>query len=397
MGADPGNAIHGSNGRPCANRQIDRERLAATFIQLCETASPSRREGRIAALLRDILLDLGATCREDKSQEQTGSESGNLFFRFEGDPGKEPLFFNCHMDTVEPGVGIRVRRDHDLFSSQGRTILGSDDKAGIAALIEAMRVIRDNKLVHVPLEYVFTTCEEIGLLGAKALDPAFIRARMGYALDSSGTGRVIVRAPASNRLLITIRGVAAHAGLQPEQGVNAIVLAAQGLSDAPCGRINGQSTVNFGVIQGGVASNIVPAEAVIEGEVRSHDIDELASLTRQVEAAFDRAVNGWQDLTGRARGRPELHFASRRDFPRMCLDPESAVLQRLEKASQAIGMPLEHHTAGGGSDANIFSGYGLETAILSTGMTHVHTVDEQVHLDDLVNLTRLLLALMTGP
>ncbi|RWX47755.1 Peptidase family M28, partial [Candidatus Electrothrix communis] len=191
---------------------INRERLAQTFIQLCETDSPSGKEGRMAALVTEMLCALGAEPPfEDDSAAATGSECGNLIFRFAGDPNLEPLFFNCHLDTVEPCIGIKVVRKDDIFTSLGETILGSDDKSGIAAMIEALTVLRENKLSHAPMEFVFTTCEEIGLLGAKALNPEHVRAKMGYALDSTGFGRVIVGAPASNRLRITVRGVAAHA------------------------------------------------------------------------------------------------------------------------------------------------------------------------------------------
>ncbi|MCI5224573.1 MAG: M20/M25/M40 family metallo-hydrolase, partial [Candidatus Electrothrix sp. AR4] len=177
--------------------KIDQERLAQTFIQLCETDSPSGREGRMAALVTGMLCSLGAAPPfEDDSAQKTDSECGNLIFRFDGDVEREPLFFNCHLDTVDPGSGVKVVRKDGIFTSSGDTILGSDDKSGIAAMIEALRVIRENNLSHVPMEFVFTTCEEIGLLGAKSLNPEHLRAKTGYALDSSGFGRVIIGAPA---------------------------------------------------------------------------------------------------------------------------------------------------------------------------------------------------------
>ncbi|CAK8716995.1 hypothetical protein GKODMF_08610 [Candidatus Electrothrix gigas] len=169
---------------------INQERLAQTFIRLCETDSPSRKEGQMAALVTEMLCALGADPPfEDDSAATTGSECGNLIFRFAGNANLDPLFFNCHLDTVEPGTGVKVVRKDGLFTSQGETILGSDDKSGIAAMIEALTVLLENKLPHAPLEFVFTTCEEIGLLGAKALNPEHIQAKMGYALDSTGFGK----------------------------------------------------------------------------------------------------------------------------------------------------------------------------------------------------------------
>jgi len=376
--------------------KVNKERLARTFTRLCETDSPSRREGRMAALLTQILCELGAAPPfEDDSADQTGSECGNLFFRFDGELDRDPLFFNCHLDTVEPGTGIKVVRNNDIFTSLGDTILGSDDKSGIAALIEALQVISENNLPHVPVEYVFTTCEEIGLLGAKALNAEHINARMGYALDSSGFGRVIIGAPASNRLKIMVKGVAAHAGLHPEWGINAITLAGQALAESPFGRIDEESTVNFGTIQGGAASNIVPDQVTIEGEVRSHSPERLDQLTREVELAFVKTIREWQDPSGEARGTPELDFQMAPDFPAMQLSMDDDVIRRVDQAARSINLDMRYEVAGGGSDANIFNGYGLETAIIATGMTHVHSTDEQVSLQDMVDLTRLLLALIT--
>ncbi|XOF32856.1 MAG: M20/M25/M40 family metallo-hydrolase [Candidatus Electrothrix sp. YB6] len=377
---------------------IDRERLADTFIRLCETDSLSRKEGRMAELVTKILYSLDAPLPfEDDSAEQTGSECGNLIFRFAGEPDREPLFFACHLDTVEPGIGIKVvRSEDDIFTSSGNTILGCDDKSGIAAMIEVWRVIRENNLPHAPMEFIFTTCEEIGLLGAKALNPQHIRAKMGYALDSNEFGRVVIGAPASNRLRITVKGVAAHAGLHPETGVNAITLAGKALAAAPCGRIDEETTINFGTIQGGAASNIVPEEVVIEGEARSHSPEKLEQVTRAAEQAFRKTVEDWSDPAGTARGVPVLNFKAEEDFPIMQLTAEDAVIRRLDQAAERIGMELRHEVAGGGSDANILNGYGLQTAIIATGMTNVHSTDEQIGLEDMVQLTRLLLSLVSG-
>jgi len=375
---------------------IDRERLALTFIRLCETDSPSRREGRMATLLTEMLCEQGLEHPfEDDSAGETGSECGNLFFRIKGSLDREPLFFNCHLDTVEPGTGIKVMRKDDLFTSLGNTVLGSDDKAGIAAMVEALQVIRENNLPHIPMEYVFTTCEEIGLLGAKALNPEHIRAKMGYALDTSGFGRVIIGAPASNRLKITIQGLAAHAGLHPERGINAISLAGKALAKAPLGRIDEESTVNFGTIQGGAASNIVPEQVIIEGEVRSHSPEKLDQLTREIEQVFRTTVEDWEDPFGEAKGLPKLDFTAAPDFPVMQLSTTDTVIRLIDQAAASIELKLRYEVAGGGSDANIFNGYGLQTAIVATGMTHVHSTEEQVSLQDMVDLTRLILALVS--
>lgn len=375
---------------------VNRERLAATFTELCEIASPSRREGRISQRLQQIFRELDAAeIIEDDSAARTGSECGNLIIRFPGALARTPIFFSCHMDTVQPAEGVRVTRTGDLFTSSGDTILGSDDKSGIAACIEAMRVLRESGQAHRPVELVITTCEEIGLAGAKALDPALMRAREGYALDSSGFARVVTHAPAANRLTITVTGAAAHAGLHPEWGINALILAAQALAKVPNGRIDEETTANFGTINGGAASNIVPEKVVIKGEVRSHSTAQLERVTEEIRGIFTAAVSAWTDPTGLAKGTPAVDIAVQQDYPAMQLQRENSVLRRVEEAARSIGMELTYERAGGGSDANIFNSYGLSTAILATGMTNVHTTTEQVTLQDMADLTRLLLALLT--
>ena len=246
--------------------QVDAERLAQEFITLCEIESPSRHEGRISRHLQGIFTELGADLvLEDDSAATTGSESGNLLIRFAGTLPLAPIFFSCHMDTVPPSKGVKVRRSGSLFTSSGDTVLGSDDKSGLVACIEAMRVLKEKNLAHRPVEFLITTCEEIGLVGAKAFDTSVMQAREGYALDSTGFAKVVTHAPAANKLQIHVAGIAAHAGLHPEWGINAIVLAAKALADIPCGRIDEECTVNFGVIQGGAASNIMPEKVVIDG------------------------------------------------------------------------------------------------------------------------------------
>ncbi len=374
---------------------INRERLAELFVTLCETDSPSRQEGRMADKVKELFIELSPDSSfEDDSASVTGSECGNLFFRFAGSLDEEPIFINCHLDTVEPGTGIKVNRKNDVFTSRGATILGSDDKAGIAALIEAMRVIRENRFAFRPVEFVLTVCEEIGLLGAKALNPDHIQAKFGYALDSTGFGRVIISAPACNRVQIVIKGTAAHAGFHPERGVNAITLAALALSKIQSGRIDQVSTVNFGTIKGGVASNIVPEEVIIGGEIRSHSQEKLDALSREITSIFTTTIAKWQDTGNRITAAPEVQISIKLDFPLMQLTMNDKVICEIQKAANAVRIPLEFGIAGGGSDANIFNSYGLKTAIIATGMTNVHSSDEQVSLDDMEQLTRLIISLL---
>ncbi len=374
---------------------INRERLASVFTTLCEIDSPSKQEGRVAEYLKTLFTRMGAEVFEDDSAAETGADCGNLFVRFPGDSlDREPVFFNCHMDTVLPAIGVKVKREGDIFTSAGDTVLGSDDKAGIASLIEVMRTLQENNVPHGPVEYVFTTCEEVGLLGVKALDPANIKARIGYALDSSGINRVVVGAPAANRLVIEVKGLAAHAGLSPEKGISAIHLASKAIARLNLGKIDSESTANMGVIEGGSASNIIPETVRVHGEVRSHNVNLLQEHTEHIRNIFQEEIDNWSNPEGVVAGRPALNFTIIDDYPVLKLDNDSAVIQRVAAAAASLDRKLDYVTAGGGSDANIFNGYGMQCAILSTGMDKVHSTRETITLSDMALTAELVMAIL---
>lgn len=397
------------------NIPIQAERLAATFIQLCEIDSPSRQERKVADFLVKTFEELRATgIVEDRSRAQTGSDCGNLVVTFagKGKGASQPaILFACHMDTVEPGCGVEVRRNGDLFTSRGDTVLGGDDKSGIAAVIELVRILRENDLDHVPLELLFTTCEETGLLGAKALDRSLLSAGFGYALDSTGIDRVIVGAPAANKLTIQVHGIAAHAGLHPEQGVSALCLTATAITNLRLGRLDEESTANFGIIHGGVATNIIPDHITIEGEVRSHSPARLTEHTEEIKRTFQQVVECWPlppSMAPAAFGHPcpsplppcpepetlpAVEIQVHPEYPAMRLALDAPVIARVREAGRRLGRELAFQVAGGGSDANIFTSFGLPTAIIATGMNKVHTTDECLDLKDLIHLTELLVAI----
>ena len=392
------------------NIPINTERLARTFVQLCEIDSPPRREKKVSDYLIRTFHDLGAaSIEEDRSAEQTGADCGNLIISIPGNrPDLETIFFACHMDTVEPGCGVEVLRNGDIFTSRGDTVLGSDDKSGIAALIELIQILRDNKIDHGPIELLFTTCEEIGLLGAKALDHSRLSARYGYALDSTGIDRIITGAPAANKLKIEVHGIAAHAGLHPEQGISALCLTASAIADLRLGRLDEESTANFGLIHGGVATNIIPDHITIEGEVRSHSLQKLAAHTEEIKRTFQQVIECWPlppSLAPAPLGHPSpvslapapsVTINVQQEYPAMRLELSDPVLARVKQAGMNLGRNLEFQIAGGGSDANILNSFGLPTAIIATGMDKVHTTEECLDLKDLISLTELLFAIVAA-
>ena len=375
---------------------INKQRLADYFTTLCETSSPSREEKQVAAYLRQTFAALDADfIHVDDSAATTESDTGNLIVRFTGSTQAPPIFFACHMDTVNPGHNVQVKRDGDIFTSKGETVLGGDDKSGIAPLIELVTLLKENKTTHRTIELVFTTCEEIGLLGAKSLDYRQLKATFGYALDSTGIDKIIVAAPAANKIRIDIHGTASHAGLNPEAGVNALLIAAHAITKLRIGRVDDESTANIGVIEGGVATNIVPEHLYLKGEVRSHSMAKLDDYTEEMRRHFVDTAADWPIPPESGARRPTVTFTVESDYPAMRLDETDQVLETARAAARKLERPLSFVIGGGGSDANIFNSFGLATAILATGMDEVHTTDECLDLNDMVKLTELLYAIVT--
>jgi tripeptide aminopeptidase len=370
---------------------IDIERLAAEFARQAAISSPSFEEGEIARYLTERFRRMGAEVFMDGAAETIGGESGNLIAAFpaRGKEG-EPLMLSVHMDTVGPAEGVEPLLKDGVFTSSGETILGADDKAGIAEIIEALEVVRENNIPHGPIEVVVTVCEEVGLLGAKHLDFSLIRARRGLALDTSGVDLLIHRAPAANKMRFEITGREAHAGIAPEKGASAIQVAAAALAAMRLGRIDGETTANIGTIHGGQATNIVPKKVVLEGEARSHDPEKLALQTGHMVSCLEVAARGMAREIEGGIFVPEVRTEIMADYPAMAVPVDGSIIRLVREASARLERPLEVKSAGGGSDANIFNGHGIETVILGTGMTNVHTVDECVRVEDMVRVAELL-------
>ena len=205
---------------------INHQRLDNFLIELIKIDSLSRRERDVAMRLKREMEELGATVFIDDAGEKVGGNVGNLIAHFFGNvPNATPLLLSAHMDTVVPGEGIKPIRDGDILRSDGRTVLGGDDKSGVAIICEALRVVRENRLPCADVDVVFTICEEAGLIGAKCLDVSRLRARTGLVLDSDSVGFLFTKAPAANRMEFRIHGLEAHAGVCPEKGINAIQVA----------------------------------------------------------------------------------------------------------------------------------------------------------------------------
>ena len=370
--------------------RISQERLKENFFALASISSPSRREGEVARWIREQFSRLGAEFLEDSASELTGSDTNNLIVRLEGSRDCPALMLNAHMDMVEPADGVRPIFENGVFRSDGTTVLGADDKAAIAIILEALEAAGEAGLELPPLDLVFTVCEEIGLLGAKALDTSLLRAEAGYALDSTEPFQLINRAPQAVRFVIEVHGRAAHAGIEPEKGINAILEAAKALKDIPSGRIDSETTCNIGVIRGGQATNIVPGLVTIEGEVRSHDPEKLKKIQDEIIGAFHSRIGPEEP----GQGLPKVVSQVDEDYPRMSIPEDHPLVTTARAAAERLGRRLSVASTGGGSDANIFNGKGIATVIVGIGMRKVHSTDEYIRLSDMADSAALVAELM---
>ena len=354
---------------------VDRDRLLSTFLELVRIDSPSGHEETIARHLMARLQKMGLKVHRDV----TGNVIGVL-------PGKGvPLLLNAHMDTVEPGRGVNPVVEEDIVCSDGTTVLGGDDKSGVAIILEVLQVVTAWESPPA-LEVVFTVGEEKGLRGSKGLDLAHLQAKEGVVLDCGGPiGTIVTAAPSLERIRAVVRGKAAHAGAEPEKGINAIRVAAEAIAAMPLGRIDAETTANIGYIEGGQATNIVPDRVEIRGEARSRD---EAKLRAQI-AAMRRALEEAAQCHG-----AQVDIEIVRSYTAFRLDERTRIVQRAVAAARTIGVEPRITASGGGFDANIFNAAGLPTIALSTGMQKVHTTEEYIRISDMVRSAEMLLALV---
>ena len=357
---------------------INRDRLVSTFLELVRIDSPSGQEEEIARHLTAELRSLGLTVERDTT--------GNIIARL-AEEG-QPILLNAHMDTVQPGRGVKPVIEDGIIKSDGSTILGADDKSGVAVILEVLRVLVEQDLAHPPLEVALTVSEEKGLKGAKGLDLTRLRAQEGIVLDSGGEiGTIVVSAPSQDKIRAVVHGKAAHAGVEPEKGINAIVVAAEAIAAMPLGRIDEETTANLGRIQGGTATNIVPDQAEIEGEARSRDERKLEAQVQAMTEALKKAAN---------RHGATVEIDVQRSYSTFKLSEEDGIVRRAVAAARTLGLTPALVPSGGGSDANIFNAAGITTINISAGMEKVHTKEEQVAVADMVKCAEFLLAILEG-
>jgi tripeptide aminopeptidase len=353
-------------------------------MDLVRIDSPSLEEGAIVQALSAELEGMGMAVTNDG----TGHDGvGNLIATLPGtDPAAAQVMLSMHFDTVEPGRGIKPRVEDGIVRSDGTTILASDNKAAIAAALEALRCLQATRPAHGDVELLLTWGEERSLNGSRAVDPSLLRAKICFAPDADGpVGTIVTRAPFQNSVRATFIGKAAHAGVEPEKGISAIVAASKAIAAMPLGRLDHETTANIGLISGGTARNAVPERAEIVGEARSLSEEKLERQT----AAMRQAIEAGAAAVG-----ARVEIAVKREYDGFIVGEEEAPVQIASAAARALGLTPRLAGTGGGSDANNLNRKGVRSVVLGVGCHDVHSTREHIAVADLALLAQYLVSVV---
>ncbi|MDT7807843.1 MAG: tripeptide aminopeptidase [Acidobacteriota bacterium] len=374
---------------------INQERIKNLLLELVQIDSVSREERDVAERVRALCTEMGAEVEIDDAGEKVGGNTGNVIARVPGTlPRAEPIMMSAHMDTVVPGRGVKPVVEGDIIRTDGSTVLGGDDKSGVAVIIETIRSLQEQSIPHAPIDAVFSICEEVGLLGAKHLDMSKVRAKYGIVFDSDDPGFLFTKGPSANHFEFKIYGLESHAGVAPEQGISAIRIAAEAISAMKLFRIDDETTANIGVIRGGEATNIITNLVTLKGEARSLDDEKLEAQTAHMIKCLEDAAAKYEVTVEGVTTRARVESEVTREYYSMDVADDARIVKLVKEAASRMGLKVETMASGGGCDANIFNKRGIECANLGTGMRAIHTVKEWLDVKDMYASAEMTLEIM---
>ncbi len=360
--------------------------LVDTFLDLVRIDGVAGQERDVASYLERRLAALGLEWHMDRAGETFGGDCGNLVARLAGNADAPPILLGAHMDTVGPTRGLTVVHANGRICSDGTTILGADDRAGIAIVLGILSALVEERRPHGPIEVAFTVSEERGMHGAKALDIGALAARMGFLFDSSAPpGQFVVEAPGAIAFRIVVHGLAAHAAVAPEKGVHAVQIASRAIASLPLGRLDDTGMLNVGSVHGGGAINVVPDTVEITGETRSADPMALERQIGLVREAFERCA-------AEAGGSVEISLTHKYEGFR--LGPDDPVVRAAASGMAAAGFAAKLLGYPGGSDANVLNQRGLPTVNLGIGTQDAHSPHESIPVQSLLDGVQIGLAIV---
>lgn len=367
---------------------LSRERMQNLFLEMIQIYSPSKGEKDMADFIEAYLAKRGIEFLSDNAGEGYGGNGRNIVAHIPGTKEGIPLGFAAHMDQIEPCRDVKAVIDGSIIRTDGTTTLGGDDKSGIAAILEALEDILESGEEHRDIYLVFTCSEEISMQGTKHMDLSILPCKDLVIADATGnTGVIAYKAPAMEAIEVMVRGKKAHAGIEPEKGVNAICAAAKAIAQMHIGRIDAETTSNIGRIEGGGATNVVTDEAVFTAEIRSHSMEKLGEEVAHMEKCLKEAA---EEMGASYEFHHELAY------PSLSLDVDCELVRLTKEAMEKEGIKPELMVIGGGSDANVLAGHGYRSVILGLGMRDVHTVQESLDMDEVWKAARVIRRMMSG-
>jgi len=365
---------------------VDETRLLQRFLKYVQIDSESGNEKNMADRLIADLSALGCEVWHDDAGRGFGSNGYNVYAKLPGETSQKPLLFSAHIDTVKPGTGVRPLVEDGVVKSSGDTVLGGDDKSGVAAIVEAINCLAVGNIPHRPVEMLFSIGEEGGLKGAKSADYSNFASKEALVLDSSGdVGKIITSAPGQIKFRATVTGKSAHAGVAPETGINAIQAASSAVAAMKLLRVDNETTANISAFISDYASNIVPEKAEVRGEIRSRD---LGKLKAQAEHMKNCMLDACRKFGARLDIELDTAYVSYK------ISDDDGLVTLVSDACRKIGVNPAVEASGGGSDANVMNLGGIKAVVLATGMDKVHTTSEQITLKNLRDCAALCLELM---
>jgi len=367
---------------------INRERLVNEFVELVSIDSITFKERLMADRLKEKLYSMGYLFFEDDTASKISGEAGNIICTIKGEQDIPGIIFLAHMDTVVPGLGKQAIINGDIIKSDGTTVLGADDLAGVVTILESLRILKEEKIKHGDINIIFTVAEEGGLFGSKNLDLSKINAKYAFVLDNGGkVGTIAIRAPSQNKIDIRILGKAAHAGIEPEKGIDAIQIAAHAISKINVGKIDEETTANIGIIRGGQATNIICDFVELKAEVRSLDMEKLNNQTNHMYESF---VEVAEKFGGEIQFYTELMYSS------FSIKEDDEIVKILKNAASLMNIELIFKSTGGGSDTNIINEKGIPAVNIGIGMENVHSIYEQISINNMMKTTEFIIKIISS-
>jgi tripeptide aminopeptidase len=365
---------------------INGNRLLESFLTLAQIDGIHGRELDVARHLLAELTSLGLDPRMDDAGSSFGGNSGNVFARMNGFVNAPTILLCAHMDTIQSTRGLKYRRANGIITSDGTTILGGDDRSGVAIILEILRILQESHQEHGPLEVLFTVCEEAGMHGAKIIKRADVKADFGFVFDCQASpGNYIVEAPGAVSFKAIVRGRSAHAAVSPEKGIHAIEIASKAISELKLGRWDETGMLNIGTIHGGTAINVVPDVVEITGETRNTDDAKLQTQMDYIHSAFLRAA-------AHAGGAVDVEFVTK--YGGYQFKEENPMIATAQRAITAVGLKPTPLKYAGGSDANVLNSKGIPMLNLGVGFKNAHSFQESIAEEDLIRTAEIGLSIV---